>query len=308
MSKKSAICFFCLLIILSIPAFGKESHVFFYKSSYLKHNVKHNGVSCLAIHLNGQVNGMKGKTVRLVAFIESPLGTKHREGKAHGKYRSKEGQICVGTNFFCRYDVSKFDDLTLYLPNEEISPRQGKNSYYISVHVWYESEYIDGIDACDANYGNENFLTFSMTGKSSQHNQDDYIECWKCTNGKCNWCNGTGNQMGPYSYITKTYTIWTCSHCRGTGKCSICHGTQKIKIDKTDNQYPPTNYKSRKQHKESMHGNAECPSCHRSGKCTACGGKGWYRNQYADYAVMDCSICNKTGKCQTCKGKGTISY
>lgn len=58
----------------------------------------------------------------------------------------------------------------------------------------------------------------------------------------------------------------------------------------------------------SRHGRQECPSCHTTKKCNACGGKGWYKNQYADGTPMECSICHRSGSCQTCHGKGWIYF
>lgn len=49
----------------------------------------------------------------------------------------------------------------------------------------------------------------------------------------------------------------------------------------------------------------DCNSCHRSGKCQTCNGKGWYQGVYGP---IDCPNCYgyKTGKCSHCQGNGTI--
>ena len=46
-----------------------------------------------------------------------------------------------------------------------------------------------------------------------------------------------------------------------------------------------------------------CPSCHGSGKCTGCAGRGEYR---LNGTLSDCAICNGRGTCRGCYGKGWI--
>lgn len=59
----------------------------------------------------------------------------------------------------------------------------------------------------------------------------------------------------------------------------------------------------------SRHGDAECPSCHRSGRCGHCGGKGWKEIEVnLEYRKTECPICRGTGKCLTCHGRGVIHY
>jgi len=46
-----------------------------------------------------------------------------------------------------------------------------------------------------------------------------------------------------------------------------------------------------------------CPSCHGSGKCTGCAGRGEYR---LNGTLSDCAICNGRGTCRGCYGRGWI--
>ncbi len=50
-------------------------------------------------------------------------------------------------------------------------------------------------------------------------------------------------------------------------------------------------------------GDLTCPSCHGTGKCTGCAGRGEYRG---NGTLLDCPVCNGRGTCRGCYGKGTI--
>lgn len=146
-----------------------------------------------------------------------------------------------------------------------------------------------------------------------------HLPCVIC-NGRgtkiCSSCCGTKHRKITYTDIAGT-GLKICSVCDGKGHnyrsfCNACAGVGVVvnenrNINSNGSSNNRTDNINVYQRKESMHGDAECPSCHKTGKCTACAGRGWYRNKISD-TVMDCSICHGTGRCQTCHGKGTIHY
>lgn len=51
----------------------------------------------------------------------------------------------------------------------------------------------------------------------------------------------------------------------------------------------------------------QCAVCHGSGRCTKCGGRGYYQIEdiyNGGYVDQPCTICGQSGACPTCHGKG----
>lgn len=169
-----------------------------------------------------------------------------------------------------------------------------------------------------------NTVNSSSSGRKDSKVEVRTIKCKMCSgDGKCTLCDGAGNIMGPYSYLTHTPTIMQCYKCMGLKKCTLCHGTGtietffcdgvEISLDEInrviDAQTSGGTGRSSSKYSTGNHsGNNDkitCPDCKGTGKHTFCNGKGVYKNSY-DYNWYDCDMCNKTGICPTCHGKTYI--
>lgn len=91
--------------------------------------------------------------------------------------------------------------------------------------------------------------------------------------GHCHACGGLG-WIGSSSY--------TCSLCKGTTKCSYCHG----------NYEQTCSYCKGSTNCKYCNGSGQCPTCNGNPTCTSCGGDG------------HCLSCNASGMCTECAGTG----
>ena len=121
---------------------------------WLEYNVNHGGQKCLAIHFAVHVEGMKGRIVKFVAFVDSPKGVGHPD--ANNNYCNSSGKVVSSHKGNCIYENCVWNDFVIYLPNDEIHPKAGKNTYYIRVFAYDDSTII----------GNSEFVSFDMTGSA----------------------------------------------------------------------------------------------------------------------------------------------
>lgn len=298
----------------------------FYKI-WLEHNVTHNGQKCLAIHVKVTANGMKGRTLTCVAYVDSPKGTAHRD--INNNYHSTDGQVSAQGTGKCTYEGTQWDDFVIYLPNNEIHPKSGTNDYYIHVEAWDGSTYI----------GRSDYTSFSMTGNGfsgssnamangSVNNQgvwysDDgsimYSKCVGCdASGKhlCLLCKGKGMRI---SYSTDMYVV--CSACGGMGYiiCSMCAGIGIFSMPTpTGGGYSGGGYSGSYDAGGSSSSGSSRQVCH------ACGGTGkgvdeikYSPNYTGSMTKKYCSICGYDvdshhyhiqHSCPSCHGKGYIDF
>lgn len=121
---------------------------------WLKHNVTHGGEKCIAIHFTVTVDGMLGRTVKFAAFVDSPQGVGHPD--ANNRYCNHEGKVVSIMEDDCTYKSTLWKDFVIYLPNSEVHPKAGNNTYYIRVFAYDGSTII----------GNSEFVAFNMTGSA----------------------------------------------------------------------------------------------------------------------------------------------
>lgn len=299
-------------IICGICSYAQKSATI--NKVWLEHDVSQGNVSGMNIHLNFDVSGMKGRKGIIGVYFYD--GEKECLKDRNGKYQSS-GDVATGDSYRPSYDNSTYKDFTIFMPTRELDlPVTPPTECYVEIVIGDDNSHV---------LASSDYIPFYVKCYASPYNHPGHIDyCFMCHGGgKCSRCSGTGHVV--VGYYTKQ--ILNCSTCQSSGKCSFCQGSGLPDAYHvyTYNEMPSSGYSTGGSFapsttlppsngvggtggSSSMHGDAECPSCHRTGKCTACGGRGWYRNQYADYDIMDCSICHKTGKCQTCHGKGTIHY
>lgn len=94
------------------------------------------GLEGMTIKSTFNIDGMKDKQGSIYAFFykESPYGYKQLTG--NGKYSTKSGNLCCKKSINPPYDSTKYTDLELFLPYNELS---GTHSGYVAVSL-YDSE------------------------------------------------------------------------------------------------------------------------------------------------------------------------
>lgn len=326
-----------LFVLLMSPiATSAQSKSATFHKIWLEHNVMRNGEKCLAIHVDVTASGMKGKTLKCVAYVYSPKETKHKD--TNSKYHTKDGQVSASTKRTCSYDASRFRDLVIYLPNDEIHPFKGKHSYYVKVNAFDNGEIL----------GKSDYAHFAMTGtgnNGSSPNNGAVASGNGSTKMPCFACNGTGAMvcvgcLG--SGMRRSYTLdcmVTCEACLGTGRypCAACGGKGYFVVPGASSSgggnaggysgggYPGGVYSGGVYSGGSIGGSSSSSSSSSVGRtCPGCNGTGkgpdkiMYRPNYTGETKYEyCSICGRNmdahhyhlqGTCTVCGGSGTVKY
>ena len=115
-------------------------------SIWLKHNIRHNGVECLEIHVKLSTHFMDQSGGRIVALFESPKGYILKD--KNNNYCTVDGQVSVGADFGSHYEHLTYPDITLIIPNEEIHSVKNNITYYIKLGVYdyNQNKYINFSD------------------------------------------------------------------------------------------------------------------------------------------------------------------
>ena len=83
----------------------------------------------MRIHVNFDVENMKGKTIRVCAFFYDEDGDKMRA--SNNNYRTSDGQVTVQDKATPRYESSNYSDFTMEIPYSAIT--KGKNKFVIQI-------------------------------------------------------------------------------------------------------------------------------------------------------------------------------
>ncbi len=323
----TTICFFA---IISTYIYAYSGATATFSNIWIEHNVMRGDRKCLAIHVSVIVKGMKGETVKLVAYVESPKGKGHRD--TNGSYCTNKGTVCASKKGNCIYESSQWSDFVIHLPNNEVHPKSGKNEYYVRVLAWRGSDCI----------GQSSYTTFSMRGNnnSQNHNNDDlsdlanhlkipgaedndndsYYNCEVCKGSgiqTCLVCNGTGGSVQWRCMTSPPYSSYhvfvVCAACSGNKqvKCTFCYGKGKLKRPSNNSngyngRYPNNLYNNGNSNNSSL----TCRICGGSGVCTSCGGRGgeWKDTGYytgsGNKSWINCPSCRGNKQCFNCRGTG----
>ena len=83
----------------------------------------------MRIHVDFDVENMKGKTIRVCAFFYDEDGDKMRS--SNNNYRTSNGQVTVQDKATPRYESSNYSDFTMEIPYSAIT--KGKNKFVIQI-------------------------------------------------------------------------------------------------------------------------------------------------------------------------------
>lgn len=243
---------FLLIVLFSVLPSVAASYSARIEKIWLEHNVMKDGVQNLVIHLTMEGQGLQNKNGVVVAYVDIPKGVGHRD--TNGRYCTTDNKVSASANWSSPYDRPKWDDFKIYLPNNEIHPLSGKNTYYIRAFFWYGKEQL----------AISEFVSFDMTGSGSAVQQpkptpqvnkqttvqqnsnverkyrrnvtsDSYEDCVEKNNSisvsryiRCHECRGSGIKRCPLVHSYNTF----CIACNNTGSrnCASCNKTGYIAV------------------------------------------------------------------------------
>ena len=227
---------------------------------WLEYDVTQNGVKGMKIHVDFNVEDMKGKQGEVIVYFEYPKGTGLKD--TNGSYCTEGGHVCVSEKFTPRYDNSHYSDFGIFMPLNEIHMKKGKLTYYCDIRFYdlssrqflNDNTYLSFVGTSQGeNISNNNNANSNGSGYTGRRWREDagwgmfydcrelnggavsktlYGRCIACRgsalcgscygNGICNICNGNGG------IITSGYGNYlACTACYQTGKCNLCKGTGK---------------------------------------------------------------------------------
>ena len=123
-----------LLILLAAclasltTAFAQTAQI---KRTWLEYDVTQDGEQGMKIHLEFNVQDMKGTLGKAIAYFEHPKGTGLKD--RNGRYTTTNGNVCASTTFRPGYDDTYYENLAFFIPYTELHIRPGERTYYCQV-------------------------------------------------------------------------------------------------------------------------------------------------------------------------------
>lgn len=235
-----------LLLFCPFCVFGQIAKV---NKVWLEHGTLKNGDKGITIHADINVNGMKGKEIKAIAYFYD--GDKNKLMGGVSGYKTKNGQVCAADYGTPSYDKSHYKDFNIFIPYESLPLLSGKRTYYISLRIQDNNSH---------NFISEksNYVSFIGTGKNKKSNRNDGSN----RNDNSNIRTKRVEKQNGYEEWTyydngtsKCVTVEICFICHGSGICTICNGTGGTYNSYTHLYYP-------------------CKGCFQTLRCKHCDGKG----------------------------------
>lgn len=312
----------------NIPNLTSASQSLTIKKSWIELNVVENGVTGTRIHISMEVHGYKGRNLNVTSFLDSPKGIPVKD--TNGRYLNYEGNVCTFVELNNEpYDGTVWEDLVLFLPNDEIHPTPGEKEYFLHTFVFCDGNILGSIwsgsftmkgpqQSSNNNVNNSHGSNMTPLQEVQEANRRlgnsifYYRMCDICKGNKnCIYCNGHGR----------------CDRCNGSNVCQVCHGNTKV-------YYNNVGWITC----ASCGGKGQCIwcqytgrcICHRfkgtAGQCYKCEGQGMTKELRPQYSTgnatigggntgsgssnnsgngkITCSSCGGSGKCRMCGGYG----
>lgn len=90
---------------------------------WLEHNVYQSGYKGMKIHSEFTVDDCEGKTIQCCAYFFNEDGYPIAAPYGAPSYcKTRDGQLCTGTNSYVKYESSYWDDFVLFIPNGMFAP------------------------------------------------------------------------------------------------------------------------------------------------------------------------------------------
>lgn len=226
----------CLTILMFFGATDSYGGSATVNKVWLEHGSMKNGEKGMTTHVDLNVIGLKGKTIKVIAYFYDE--NKKELSGGISSYTTPNRHVCTSATDKPIYDNSHWADFDIFIPYSAIPLKPGKHDYYIKVRV-YDMNSRTFID------NSNKYVCFSGTGskydaapkivktwrESKGGGYTDYskyangqivavthykcfVNCWQ---GRCTICGGYGSSgYGP------------CLGCGGSGRCSHCKGQGEV--------------------------------------------------------------------------------
>lgn len=122
-----------LLFLVATCSFAQDGATI--EKVWLDHGVVQNGVTGMKVHAKFEINGYKGKSCNMIAFINSPKGVGVND--LNGNYCTPDGKVGTFTDFCPGYDRTTYSGYTAFFPNTELHLLPGKRTYYCIVQLFH---------------------------------------------------------------------------------------------------------------------------------------------------------------------------
>lgn len=242
------IVFLVLCMFFALVVNGQTASV---SKIWLEHNAVKDGVRGINVHIRFGVQGMKGVDGKAIAYFDSPQGVGVKD--RNGKYCTNEGTVCTSVDFCPGYPNSTYNDLSAFIPLDELHLYSGNRTYYCRVYLQNlrtgrfltHSAFVsfNGSGGSNSGGGNSNV---NNNGNRKSLRQDlgngEYCDYSQNADGSwntlshtiCPICHGSKQCLvcfGQGGVYNRAYGYWTtCVSCMGTKACQNCHGTGYITI------------------------------------------------------------------------------
>lgn len=108
--------------------------------TWLEHNATNGSESGMRVHAHVELSGYKNVTLRMVAYFESPKGVGIKD--TNNRYCTVSGDVSVGTDFTPGYDNCEYNDLSVFIPNDELHLKEGKHTYYCNICIFNNNKFL----------------------------------------------------------------------------------------------------------------------------------------------------------------------
>lgn len=264
------------IMITNMPSYAQTAVI---QNFFLQTGVKKGNQNGILSKFDFTVTGLKGITGRIGIVL------KNNQGKIH---------FLTEQEFTPIYDSSQYSDYEIFVSYDDLYKKLHNFLGTLTLSIIIRKK------------------TDSKTIAYKDYSSDIFLNLLKCTiclanKGVCSFCSGTGKIVISY-YMPPTM----CTSCCGSGVCVYCNGKGYTISCCKVTELPVTpninigdgnfNYKERDHKQQYDDGKITCPTCHGSGRCSFCGGRGekLYNGLY-----YECEMCHGTGHCYgRCAGRG----
>lgn len=119
-----------LFLFLTLMVHAQEALI---EGKRIEHNVIKDGVNGLKIHLDCFFLRCKGQKLKAIVYFQQPKGTCLKSKNT--KYSNKNGDVCASAIITPSKDISRFKDISIFMPLDAINMKKGKLTYYCDIKI-----------------------------------------------------------------------------------------------------------------------------------------------------------------------------
>jgi hypothetical protein len=126
----SSLMVLSLVLVTSVAAQDAQ-----FLDVWVEHNYYKNSVKGMNIHTQFVVEGLYRQTGHIAAYFYYANGDALLD--FNDQYNSADGKVSVGREFTPGYQNTRYDDLTLFIPYDELHMEEGESSLEFQVTIFY---------------------------------------------------------------------------------------------------------------------------------------------------------------------------